>query len=74
MLSATHKITAGIKILPVYRNITVFGKKNTGVMLINSARKGNNYSPKPSALQPFKEWCMPEQPSGYIKPSRHNLL
>jgi hypothetical protein len=25
-------------------------------------------------IQPFKGWCLPEQPEGYIKPFRHNLL
>jgi hypothetical protein len=26
------------------------------------------------STDPFKDWCMPEEPGGYIRPSKHILL
>jgi hypothetical protein len=41
-------------------------KVNTGTTLTEKRRKRKKNE--------FKEWCMPEQPSGYIKGRKHDFL
>jgi hypothetical protein len=74
-----HLVPAGFKrTLPVFGKILTFNKFQDIGISGKKERVRNlpvHYDQKQSHnIQPFRGWCMPEQPEGYIKPAKHNLL